>query len=1136
MNICRTPGAIAVDATYFRSWSQLAAELGLAREELATKCMFSDLRLGAWKGHWIGRELYAQLGLEFPAQRQPRIGLHPRQVDESRYIGELTDNEGRGDFNTLLAYELASRSLDEIRRRGVKWVVVVAPAAPERFGDENVQLINYLAQGCKDAGCGVVLVFAGDIDAAGECARWEPRWLSGAPAAAVPAGATTAAGTALSAIPGIIAQRFVAETSVRPSEAVALPEGRLVVSPLERLHAGQPARELLRGFLEGEGSLEYQWLAAYAFADEHADDDEVDILFASASHRSAEGGDHVVLKLLERAKRKTADVQRQGWAEAQRLSAVLRLRRWKDALEGPLHVADELHDSVKILLLHNKAWGLVMTNRAAEAEPYFQATRDLMAPRRGSKFYLYLLNVSALNKLRLGDFDAALAFEKVIERGLAAETPTDWHAIYINTINQARLYKKAKDLERSESYYQRAFAITDGVRSESDLLYTCLCLAQLEERKGRLEVALTHWLRTAIHWLSNPVPESLAPRVVEAIVRGPRGEFVEEVSQQLRSYLEAAWRAAGRDPERVREPEQRVARDPSFARVEAATPSELRRALGADGWAVFLGHDSAPPRFVGAEYGRLARCVWRVMRALSGAADLPDSCAIWTDAQLGSDLPCTRDEAIDSAARHHVRTVMFGTERIELGDAQLAERYRGARVALAPSVAGVRRAGKPVVTFKRYLPPLALGEREAELVQRLAPTSTVDSLGADLELVRALEAKHVLRVRTRMVDGDVRAEPGTLATLVPHSPYFGGIPALPPRDAALHVSRFAYIRYERELVVCSPRGYAHLVLHDAEALRVYHALCRGCSVAGLVGEFAARVPAAEVERFVRLLVACAVISTVPDDANEVLRQWSFHDLVLQAESRSGRNMQPIGGTHRFVGELAPPPALKEPPHGRASIELAVPAPGDRYDAATLAQVLDRRASLRTQGPQPITARELGEFLHRTARVISTQATPWPREYPFGGEYTKRPYPNGGSRYELELYITVNACAGLDRGFYYYDPANHRLETICGPTLDMEQLLVDAARASGGFETQVLVTIASRFQRNSWKYEGLALALQLKNVGVLYAHMYLVATAMGLAPCALGAGDSDLFCRLAGTEYLVESSVGELLLGSQPTAS
>jgi hypothetical protein len=46
-------------------------------------------------------------------------------------------------------------------------------------------------------------------------------------------------------------------------------------------------------------------------------------------------------------------------------------------------------------------------------------------------------------------------------------------------------------------------------------------------------------------------------------------------------------------------------------------------------------------------------------------------------------------------------------------------------------------------------------------------------------------------------------------------------------------------------------------------------------------------------------------------------------------------------------------------------------------------------------------------------------------------------------------------------------------------------------------------------------------------------MYLVATAMRLAPCALGSGDADLAARALGLDYLRESSVGDFLLGSRP---
>lgn len=79
---------------------------------------------------------------------------------------------------------------------------------------------------------------------------------------------------------------------------------------------------------------------------------------------------------------------------------------------------------------------------------------------------------------------------------------------------------------------------------------------------------------------------------------------------------------------------------------------------------------------------------------------------------------------------------------------------------------------------------------------------------------------------------------------------------------------------------------------------------------------------------------------------------------------------------------------------------------------------------------------------------------------------------------------------------------------------------------------MLFILSARFQRLAWKYASIAYALILKQMGVMYQTMYLTATAMNLAPCALGGGDADMFARAAGTDYYEETSVGEFLLGSR----
>jgi oxazoline/thiazoline dehydrogenase len=154
--------------------------------------------------------------------------------------------------------------------------------------------------------------------------------------------------------------------------------------------------------------------------------------------------------------------------------------------------------------------------------------------------------------------------------------------------------------------------------------------------------------------------------------------------------------------------------------------------------------------------------------------------------------------------------------------------------------------------------------------------------------------------------------------------------------------------------------------------------------------------------------------------------------------------------------------------------------------------------------------------------------------PIRVDFVARPYPAGGGLHELEFYAAVNHCVNLEPGLYHYDPAQHRLARICGRTAEVASLLQDAGQSTAVPETdlQVLFILATRLPRLAWKYESIAYALTLKHVGVVFQTMYLAATAMGLAPCAVGGGDADLFARAAGTDYAAETSVGEFILGSQ----
>jgi SagB-type dehydrogenase family enzyme len=149
------------------------------------------------------------------------------------------------------------------------------------------------------------------------------------------------------------------------------------------------------------------------------------------------------------------------------------------------------------------------------------------------------------------------------------------------------------------------------------------------------------------------------------------------------------------------------------------------------------------------------------------------------------------------------------------------------------------------------------------------------------------------------------------------------------------------------------------------------------------------------------------------------------------------------------------------------------------------------------------------------------------------EISNRPYPGGGADYELEIYPTIQRVPGIDRGLWYYHPLEHALYLVAPWDPRVERLVREtASKAPPGDMPDVLFQITARFQRLTYKYQSIPYAVALKDLGVLYQTFYLVATAMGLAPCAVGGGDSDLFAGVSGVPYFVEPQIGEFLLSSR----
>lgn len=348
------------------------------------------------------------------------------------------------------------------------------------------------------------------------------------------------------------------------------------------------------------------------------------------------------------------------------------------------------------------------------------------------------------------------------------------------------------------------------------------------------------------------------------------------------------------------------------------------------------------------------------------------------------------------------------------------------------------------------------------------------------------------------------------------------------------LSRFSYLhRRGNEMVLESPRAAALFRIGDPLIAAMLAALSQPQKISRL-----RRGAAGFHLELLELLLECQFLLKLDAKSGDGLREnegdgnlvlWDFHDLVFHTRSTEGRQTNPVGSTFAYANALPSLPAVRPRWPGK-KIDLRDLSASE--PTSYFATLLRERHSVRDfDDAHPITLAELAQFLNSAARVLSEWESDANSQGGSGITYSTRPYPSAGSAYELELYLAVSNCEGLARGFYHYEAGGHALVAIDASAQQLQALSAAAEFAmDASGPPQVLITIAARFGRISWKYSSIAYSLILKDVGCMIQTFYLAATDMGLGGCAIGTGNIDLFAKMTGLEFHVEGPVGQFALG------
>lgn len=272
-----------------------------------------------------------------------------------------------------------------------------------------------------------------------------------------------------------------------------------------------------------------------------------------------------------------------------------------------------------------------------------------------------------------------------------------------------------------------------------------------------------------------------------------------------------------------------------------------------------------------------------------------------------------------------------------------------------------------------------------------------------------------------------------------------------------------------------------------------------------------------------LYAQCGVVGL--QSSRKHLRHLSFVDAAEHISSRVGYQRGVIG--RRSESGL---PSVSIPPPSDRSASVSRSRLKRSEHAKVLTQIIEARTSSRNFGPSELSGEDLSRILDvpfkfQNQRDASTRPS------------RRACLPTGGNVDTFQVVAWLEHVEEFERGLYKYDRSSGTLSMIV-PADAISGSLKDALSLDARFEwnySAVVFFLGSPAGKEA-HYSRVGYALLLKEIGVIMAYVYLMATALDIGCCALGSADSVLIDGWVRDEFPDHIVLGEVVVGTKRESS